>query len=475
MQLLSKILVRCGMLPHQSIDVLDMLKKDRMGSNNGNLIYQYSVIRTLMTEKNEIYADGYIINHNKADEINEKYDAYVIPLADAFRNDFRSNLKSYTALIKKLKIPVYVIGVGLRAPYEPKLQEGFPFDEDVKAFVSAVLNNSQMIGLRGQITSNYLTKLGFKEDTDHKVIGCPSMYTFGRQLKIRDVNLTKDSLVSINASNITKQSAMDFLVTVSEEYKNNYFIPQIYPELFLGYVGGPSIPNTPNDYPKDLSSSFYKEGKVKYFINAPTWFDYMKKVDLSVGTRLHGNITATINGAPNLTIVQDARMRELAEYHNLPSVTADEVSKETNLLTLIEKIDFKSATQVHEERFDNFINFLDKNNIDHIYKENINRKNAPLDILVENEMFAEGISPITSLSQNDVFERISAGVDIQSMKFEKNKTAAVNNVKRQLLRVTNEKKISDKKFEKIQKLVNEKDKITNELNGLQNEIEKLLK
>lgn len=79
-----------------------------------------------------------------------------MPLADAFREDFRPVLRNYTQLIRKLKIPVVVTGVGLRANYEPQLDEGFTFDEDVTNFVKAVLEKSAQIGVRGQITADYL-------------------------------------------------------------------------------------------------------------------------------------------------------------------------------------------------------------------------------------------------------------------------------------------------------------------------------
>src|SRR5699024_7513084 len=108
----------------------------------------------------------YRINKNDADYINETYDCYIIPLADAFRESFRSHLRRYTRLIKKLNIPVIVVGVGLSAPFEPDLDEGFPFDADVKNFVSAVLEKSNIIGVRGQITADYLTKLGFRAGVD---------------------------------------------------------------------------------------------------------------------------------------------------------------------------------------------------------------------------------------------------------------------------------------------------------------------
>lgn len=81
------------MLPQDTYDEMEFLKRDRFGSNNGNLIYQYSVIRTLMTHEVEIYSDNYMSNPDKAEYINNNFDAYIIPLADAFRDSFINKIK----------------------------------------------------------------------------------------------------------------------------------------------------------------------------------------------------------------------------------------------------------------------------------------------------------------------------------------------------------------------------------------------
>lgn len=175
--------------PLETFDAPQMILNNSIRGNVGNLVNAYGVFRTLMTEGTTITPDYYKTNHNNADLINEKYDYYIIPLADAFRKEFVHTLRRYTKLIKKLKIPVVVIGVGLRASYEPNLDEGFPFDDDANSFVSAVLEKSSIIGVRGEITAKYLSKLGFREEIDHMVIGCPSMYTFGNELKIRNTNI----------------------------------------------------------------------------------------------------------------------------------------------------------------------------------------------------------------------------------------------------------------------------------------------
>lgn len=417
----KKVLIRSGMLPFESISTLDMLNHDKTGTNNGNLIYQYGISRTLMNKGTEIYSDKYSTDVNNYSEINEKYDCYVIALADAFRDDFRPALRRYTQLINKLTIPVYVIGAGVRAPVHVDIKNGFSFDEDVKNFIKAVLNKSQTVGLRGQITSDYLTHLGFKEGVDHQVIGCPSMYTFGRNINILRPELNSNSFISINASTISNDNEMNFIYKISEQFNQHCFIPQYYKEIFLSYLGGPSIGKTALKYPGDISSKFYMSGKVKFFMNAPSWFDYMRKADFSIGTRLHGNIVATINETPNITIVRDARMKELADYHSLTHVMADQINDKTNLQDLIDSMNFEQVSIKQRENFDNYINFLNKNEIDHIYKNDINRNDAPLDYLVNSLQFEPPITPITIVNDIEKFDRLNKGLKIMQNKFIKEK------------------------------------------------------
>lgn len=389
------------------LDVYDapyIIGENSIGGNVGNLIYAYSVYRTLMTENTEIVPDYYSRNPNNADKINETYDCYVIPLADAFRDSFVKALRDYTKLIKRLKIPVIVIGVGLRASFEPKLDEGFEFDEDVKAFVQAVLEKSNIIGVRGQITADYLTKLGFKEGVDHMVIGCPSMYAFGRDLNIRKTNITKDSVVAVNSSKLSPKNVLSFIQRSMEEYPNHYFIPQWMKELVLTYTGFSSLGNS-ESYPVKRTDNVYKNNRVRYFLNAPTWIDFMSKVDLSVGARLHGNVTATIAGTPSLIIPKDARMRELAEYHKLTSIWWNDINEDTRLEEVIEQSDFSSPETVQAGNFDNYITFLDRNNLSHIFTTQNSIEESPLDKKVKELNLHKPVCSITSCTTEEAITR----------------------------------------------------------------------
>lgn len=393
------------MSPLEPFDAAKMIMDNTFGGNIGNLIYQYSVFRTLMTKDTIITPDYYTYGPDRADEINENYDCYIIPLADAFRNEFIPSLRRYTKLINKLKIPVVVIGVGLRAPFEPKLNEGFPFDKDVKNFVKAVLKKSSIIGVRGEITAKYLTRLGFREGIDHVVIGCPSMYTFGRELSIRNTRVTKESKICVNSSRRSQKKVLDFIARGMDEYPNHYFIPQWLKELKLTYLGAPSIAEISKKYPIKMSDPVYMNNRVRFFLNVPTWLEFMKDADLSFGARLHGNIAATIAGTPSLIIPKDARMRELAEYHQLTNLMANKITGKTSLLEIIEKSDFQSPVKVQGRNFDHFIDFLNKNQLEHIYINTVTPSTVPLDQKLADIQLQPPVKPVSGCSLEEMVER----------------------------------------------------------------------
>lgn len=407
---MKKFLIRSGMSPLDLFDPPTIIARDSIGSNVGNLLYAYSIYRNLWTEDTEIVPDYYRINPNDAESINETYDGYIIPLADAFRETFRWQLREYTKLIKRLKIPVYIVGVGLRAPYEPNLAAGFPFDKDAKEFVKAVLDKTAQIGLRGEITSAYLTQLGFREGVDHRVIGCPSMYTFGRELKIRETELTTESKIFTNLAPIAPQAVIDFMRQGLKDYQDVTFIPQDMDELALAYSGGiylngPSLNKELQNYPNSLTSPEYQSGKVRFFLNAPTWIEAMRKADLSIGTRLHGNVVAAIAGTPSIILPADARMRELSEFHGLTTYSVDSIDETTTLREIWEQVDFHLPEKKQAANFKNFESFLKVNGLPHI---DFDVKETPLDKKLLGQKFLTPVEPLVNCEKDVIVSRIEA-------------------------------------------------------------------
>ena len=179
----TRILLRSPKSPFETI-----IRGDRrsartfIGHNSGNLVFLETAWKLLDTRDAEMTPDRFAAYKMGADEINERFDVYVIPLANAFRATFGASLGRLTKVIEGLEDP----GRGPRCRRSSRRSPTSPacpavFDDGVKAFVKAVLDRSASIGVRGEYTQDYLQKLGFR---DVEVIGCPSMYLRGDQLSV---------------------------------------------------------------------------------------------------------------------------------------------------------------------------------------------------------------------------------------------------------------------------------------------------
>ena len=348
------------MSPFDNCDLFTVVSKDTIGTNTGNMLFPFSIMREIYSEDTEI--DSYnLINPDDADKINETYDMFIIPLANAFRETF--NLESLTKLIKKLKIPCIVVGVGLQTSYEPDFSVSFPFDKQVYSFVSAILEKSVYIGVRGEITARYLRKLGFSADKIW-VIGCPSMFMYGSFLPMkRPYALSNKSTITISYhGNFTNY--YEFLERCKRTYQY-YIIPQGIRDLRLLYAGDKiSDEFMPNQYYiKDIDYYSYMNNRIRMFINVPSWINFLSKADVGIGSCIHGSIASILAGNPTLIFAADSRVRELAEYHNLVSIKITDIDNNTTLEDLYDRCDFSQIQDGHEKRYMTYVSFLKKNGI----------------------------------------------------------------------------------------------------------------
>jgi hypothetical protein len=81
---------------------------------------------------------------------------------------------------------------------------------------------------------------------------------------------------------------------------------------------------------KDMyKNSNFKRFVAEHFItffNANSWMDYSKKFDLSIGTRLHGNMLAFQSEVPSIFLSHDSRTSELVDIMALPKCSLNSLS-----------------------------------------------------------------------------------------------------------------------------------------------------
>ena len=367
---MKRILLRSGKSPFDVVPVEEALHRDVIATNAGNLIFSDATHKILSVPgRTEVVSNGMRTDVGAAGRINEEYDVFVVPLANAFRPSFESALERLTRLITKLKIPVVVAGVGAQAGVDNNPARLKAMEPTVRAFVSAVLDRSASIGVRGEFTAKYLTDMGF---SSVEIIGCPSLFMHGDRLTVekRAAALTADSRIAVNGSHTAvRGGGLHKIITrAHERYPNLRYIGQNLTDarqLHWRDVDSPAgrileMPTHP-DHP------MYREDKVRVYVDPVTWIDDLREYDYSFGSRIHGNIAALLAGTPATVLAFDSRTLELCRYFEIPHRLLNEVPADLDPADLYEEADFGALTGNHRERFDRFMGFLDKNGLENTF------------------------------------------------------------------------------------------------------------
>lgn len=419
---MKRILIRAGISPLENYSASEMLLSDNrimdfgnnaIGNNNGNMLYAFSVIRTIMKDEDWIIDadhykyEAYIATDEEIEYVNSTYDMYVLPLANAFRHKYRFALSRLTDFIRRINIPVVVIGIGVGNPKDVEANQ-----ETIKAFIKAALDKSAIIGVRGNDTVKVLSKIGCIEGKEITAIGCPSAYTFGPTIKVREPKYGRFSKIVFNDNVRSKNQVHNFLYSTMTKYRNAWYMPQMLEELRELYVGIPtdSVNDPPEIFPSNIYHPYFKRGKSKFFLNIPTWLDFMSDAGISIGPRMHGNVIPVLAGTPSLFIAIDSRMQDMVKYHHYPYVLQKDIDSNTTLESLVEKMDYSEFYKHQQANFDHYLDFLKMNSVPSIYDGGVvpKRGEAPFDKLIQKIDFHEGVTPINKCSKKEMTARLTS-------------------------------------------------------------------
>jgi len=386
----QRILLRAHQRPFDTYDPVQTLARNTIGDNVGNLLFSHSTYRLLSTNTAKITTNRFLTPD--PGWLNENFDVVVLPLANAFRHSFVPTLEQITKIIERLRIPVVVLGVNaqLRSGADEPVGN---IGSSVTAFVKAVLHNSPSIGVRGELTSTYLARLGFGGE-EVTVIGCPAMFTYGPSLpKLREVDhLDRESPISMNVSPYVRGIGK-LVETQSEKYPNLVYTAQDIATLGMLLTGRyrSSLP-VRNGVPHSITHPLVSSGRTVMPVSVPAWLDYLEGFQFSFGTRIHGNIAALLAGTPAFVLSHDSRTAELAEYHRIPQQRFKQLADDFDAAELYQRADFAAIGQAHPERWQRFSQFLGQHNLQHIYEDGA----RPSDF--DQRIAATAYPPIADLS-----------------------------------------------------------------------------
>jgi hypothetical protein len=365
----TNILLRARKDPFEVVSAEDTLIRNMIADNSGNLIFFEAAHKILATRGTTVTADRLLIDPGDADEINERYDAYVIPLANAFRLSYQPILDRMTQLIRRLRIPVVILGVGAQSNLRYETDRLRPIEASVRAFVAAVLERAPSIGVRGEFTHDYLTGLGFR---DVEVIGCPSMFFHGDRMLIekRPGDLAPDAALAINVTPYVKRMG-DIVMAHHARYPNLGYIAQDLAtlELLLWGESERGAARRTEALPVHITHPIFVENKVRFYVDPWPWIEALRTADFAFGTRIHGNIAALLAGTPSYVLAHDSRTLELARYFEIPHRRMSDVEPDTDASELYAEADYTGLMRGHAARFATFTDFLTRHGLAHVFEE----------------------------------------------------------------------------------------------------------
>lgn len=366
---MKRILLRSSKSPFQATTVEEVLQQKVSGANLGDLVFSDSAYKMLDVPGTEITLAGFQNGIPSAEEINEQYDCFVFSFADAFRPSDRVQLDYWTDLIEKLTIPVMVLSVGARSSLDYDLAPLRSLDESAKRFVSAVLDRAPSIGVRGEFTQRYLNHLGFK---DVEVIGCPSLFRYGRSLSVEkgSAELDPNARIGMSVTGGTMNDLGRIVMDNHDRYPNLTYIAQDIVDLDLMYWGDTSSEAAKHrDMPDLRSHPLFQENRVRLHLDPITWIREMGDYGFVFGTRIHGNIASLLGGTPSVVMCHDSRTLELSEYFEIPHRRMTEPTEEFDAAKLYAQADYTALLKGHDERFDRMTGYVEKHGLAHIFQE----------------------------------------------------------------------------------------------------------
>lgn len=410
---INRILVRSGKSPLDVLSNESAAARKTFGvfaSNTGNFLFTHAVHRALNVPGAEVLTDSLTservgMTDKHTQRINDEFDAFVIPLANAFRESFRPPLRRLTNVIESLDIPVVVTGVGSQVGLDGNTKNtSDDLDEDCRRFVSAVLDRSATIGVRGEITKDYLLKLGFS-DSSIDIVGCPSLHDFDGRAPIISPKVSELTSTSKLAINITPRvkGMSEVLRRHHAEYDDLIYVPQNHEELLL-LLWGQEFSGFPEGLPASEKHFMYREGKIRFFTDAKPWKDFLFQRDFVFGNRIHGNIAALAAGTPAVLLAHDSRTLELAEFHGIPFVPMPSRSQEVDARRLFDEMDLTALNERRQSNRACWERFLEKNNLSHIHQED--KANEDYSLRLAKAEHPNGVKPLAVASQMEMGARV---------------------------------------------------------------------
>ncbi|MDR6818094.1 hypothetical protein J2X76_003271 [Neorhizobium sp. 2083] len=233
---------------------------------------------------------------------------------------------------------VVVIGAGVQVQ---RREEEIVLSPGTRRFLDLISERSKSIGVRGDFTAEVLSKLGIK---NVDVVGCPSIFLIDGNFRAIETESTL-RIATHTTWHGHYRDAIAELLRFGIKY-DALFVEQAETSIMrlLQTKALDSDSQFRIRYYSDNDADSWKlldwlSRRAHYYLDSKSWNSAMRQVDLSIGSRFHGNIAAAAAGARVLLLTIDVRTEELARYFNMPHMRLTDFDERTDPKTLWDAAD----------------------------------------------------------------------------------------------------------------------------------------
>jgi polysaccharide pyruvyl transferase WcaK-like protein len=315
-------------------------------------------------------------NMAEIDRLREEYD-YVFIRGSNYINE-TMNWRQAVAVLRRLKLPVIAFGIGAQAPVKGDLQ----LSEESKTIFRMMADSTVSLGVRGAYSAQVLWDIGIR---NVRIIGCPTAFrgndpylsiTLPELSDVRNVGVTLRREVSsayaqdigrylrVHRDLIKATSARFHTVLMAQgEVEEKKLVMGTDAQKAEAMAALKADPAVADHYLDPKVEELYRE-RLFYSDIVADYEDLVRRQDLVLGYRLHGNLMALANGVPSIYFTYDSRTTEFAETFQIPSY--DVFSKKDFILdNYWDQALFDRFNRARFQTYREMETFLTENGVDH--------------------------------------------------------------------------------------------------------------
>lgn len=305
--------------------------------NNGNMIHRMAMVQMLDFDRNSsAQLNIFLLIEKLQDQtaaaklVSQHYDGFVITLSNALREN--STEFGLADFLRALTIPIWCVGLGIQDEIADGEISSLPFE--LLEMLQVLNEKALLFGVRGKRTEKWLRSVGLHRA---KAIGCPSMFAYPRNILSIRSPYTIDKIITggylaLNRISVNKgRKLLNGLKGIGSagyvfQGELNQFtelmdVPHVYDEATQSLDA-----TVISDYIEERCGLVPPFSSYYSFVDVAAWRQVCRSYDAFIGDRMHGSVAAMQVGKPALVLYSDARVKELVDFHGIPSCDLDEFS-----------------------------------------------------------------------------------------------------------------------------------------------------